>query len=91
MDISASERLDIMKQFVDFGLAHWGSDDKGIATTRRFLLEWQSFLHRYVPLYLLERVPCKMNWRPPPFVGRSDLETKMGSPNVKVGIDCEGE
>lgn len=82
-DISASERLDIMKDFVKFGLAHWGSDDQGVNHTRRFLLEWQSFLCRYVPVGILEGgVPQKINMRPPPImVGRNDLETKMLSPH----------
>lgn len=82
-DISATERLDIMKDFVKFGLAHWGSDDQGVNHTRRFLLEWQSFLCRYVPVGILEGgVPQKINMRPPPImVGRSDLETKMLSPH----------
>jgi tRNA-dihydrouridine synthase 3 len=49
---------------------------------RRFLLEWLSFLHRYIPVGLLEVRPQKMSWRPPPFTGRSDLETLLGSGNA---------
>ena len=75
-DISASERLDILKDFVKFGLEHWGSDQQGVDNTRRFLLEWLSFLYRYVPVGLLEVVPQQMNHRPPNhMIGRSDLET----------------
>ena len=81
-DISASERLDILKQFTSYGLEHWGSDDIGVARVRKFLLEWLSFLHRYVPVGLLETLPAKLNDRPPAFVGRSDLETLMASANA---------
>ncbi|GJJ70181.1 tRNA-dihydrouridine synthase 3 [Entomortierella parvispora] len=85
-DISSGERFDMMKQFCDFGLEHWGSDTQGVNQTRRFLLEWQSFLHRYVPVGLLEVVPQKINDRPPAFVGRNDLETLMSSPDVSDWI-----
>lgn len=84
-DISAPERLDLVSKFASLGLAHWGSDGRGAETTRRFLLEWLSYTHRYVPLGLLsERLPDAvrpaMTWRPPPLVGRSDLETLLSSP-----------
>ena len=29
-DISAQERLDMIRDYVNYGLEHWGSDDKGL-------------------------------------------------------------
>ncbi|KAJ3181730.1 tRNA-dihydrouridine(47) synthase [NAD(P)(+)]-like protein [Geranomyces variabilis] len=80
-DISSSERFDMLKKFANYGLEYWGSDTQGVHTTRRFLLEMQSFTHRYIPVGLLEVLPQKMNERPPPFVGRDELETLMASPD----------
>ena len=77
-DISASERLEIIRTFCGYGLEHWGSDLQGVDRTRRFLLEWLSFLCRYVPYGLLER-PQTIQQRPVAYFGRSDLETLLGS------------
>jgi tRNA-dihydrouridine synthase 3 len=66
----------------NYGLEHWGSDQQGVNNTRRFLLEWQSFLHRYVPHGLLEQPYAQtMGQRPPHYFGRSDLETLLCSGN----------
>eukprot|EP01102_Stenamoeba_stenopodia_P013754 TRINITY_DN449_c0_g1_i1.p1 TRINITY_DN449_c0_g1~~TRINITY_DN449_c0_g1_i1.p1 ORF type:complete len:679 (-),score=175.96 TRINITY_DN449_c0_g1_i1:208-2094(-) len=80
IDISAQERLEMLRNFTNCGLEHWGSDLKGVETTRYFLLNWLSFLHRYVPVGLLEVVPIDMRSRPSAYFGRNDLETLMASP-----------
>lgn len=86
-DISATERLDILKEFVRFCLEHWGSDQQGVNNTRRYLLEWLSFLYRYMPVGMLEVVPQQMNQRPPKnLCGRNDLETLMLSSNCQDWI-----
>ncbi|XP_014906127.1 tRNA-dihydrouridine(47) synthase [NAD(P)(+)]-like [Poecilia latipinna] len=81
-DVSSSERLDILRDFTNFGLEHWGSDTRGVEKTRNFLLEWLSFMCRYIPVGLLERVPQKINERPPYYMGRNYLESLMASQNV---------
>ncbi|KAL9052394.1 MAG: hypothetical protein Q9162_005424 [Coniocarpon cinnabarinum] len=86
LDKSSSERLRYVEQFVRNGLSCWGSDEIGVGTTRRFLLEWLSFACRYVPIGLLEHLPPSMNDRPPAYRGRDDLETLMASDNVKDWI-----
>eukprot|EP00796_Vickermania_ingenoplastis_P011224 gene11224-7795_t len=40
------------------------------------------FFHRYVPAALLERLPQKMNERPPYYRGRDEVETMMCSASV---------
>ncbi|KAK6622183.1 hypothetical protein RUM44_001990 [Polyplax serrata] len=80
-DISSRERLDILKRFVNYGLEHWGSDTKGVELTRRFLLDWLSFLCRYIPVGLLEQPPQKLHDKSPKFIGRDDIETLLGSQN----------
>eukprot|EP01047_Picozoa_sp_COSAG01_P018012 COSAG01_NODE_966_length_12397_cov_146.646528_10_plen_76_part_00 len=44
-----------------------GSDDQGVSNVRRFLLEWLSFTHRYVPVGLMEcpDLSTKINLREP--------------------------
>jgi tRNA-dihydrouridine synthase 3 len=79
-DISAAERFDLMRTFASHGLEHWGSDARGVESTRRFLLEWLAFAHRYVPVGLLDVLPQQLAWRTPAFVGRSALESLLASP-----------
>ncbi|KAF9883697.1 tRNA-dihydrouridine synthase 3 [Aspergillus nanangensis] len=86
LDKSASERLTYVEKFAKYGLEAWGSDEFGISTTRRFMLEWLSFTRRYIPIGLLEYLPPKMNDRPPAYKGRNELETLLASENYKDWI-----
>ncbi|KAF4592003.1 tRNA-dihydrouridine synthase 3 [Ophiocordyceps camponoti-floridani] len=86
LDKSSTQRLAYIERFVRFGLDAWGSDELGIGFTRRFLLEWLSFAHRYLPIGLLEHLPPNINDRPPAYRGRDELETLMASPNYKDWI-----
>jgi len=84
-DMAASERLAMLRRFVDYGLERWGSDQRGVDNTRRFLLEWLSFLCRYIPVGILERTASIHETAPRGmyYVGRNELETLMASRNVK--------
>ncbi|KAH8410085.1 hypothetical protein KR009_005839, partial [Drosophila setifemur] len=79
---SSSQRFELLRKFSNYGLEHWGSDTKGVETTRRFLLEWQSFLYRYIPEELQEAPPQKINARPQKYRGRDEMETLMASGNA---------
>ena len=84
-DISATERLEMLQRYVNYGLEHWGSDQQGVDNTRRFLLEWLSYLCRYVPAGITTE-PQKMTERPPVYIGRSDTETLLSSVHAKDWI-----
>lgn len=53
--------------------SHFGSDTAGVNTTRRYLCEALSFQYRYIPIGLLERLPGRLNDRPPSYHGRDEL------------------
>lgn len=86
LDKSATERLEYLKQYANFALEHWGSDEYGIQSARRYMLEFMSFTHRYIPVGILERLPPKLNERPPQWKGRNELETLLGSTNYQDWI-----
>lgn len=81
LDKSSQERMDMLKDFAQYSMEHWGTDDYGIQQSRRFFCEFMSFFHRYIPMGICERYPVKLNERPPPWKGRDELETLMGSTN----------
>ena len=83
MDMPSSERMEMLKKFTKYGLEHWGTDTSGVEKTRRFMLEWMSFLYRYIPVGVLEVLPQKINERPPYYHGRDELETLMCSDNCQ--------
>ncbi|KAI1792355.1 zinc finger dihydrouridine synthase [Ganoderma leucocontextum] len=78
-DISARERLALIRKYAEYGLNHFGSDTAGVNTTRRYLCEALSFQYRYIPIGLLETLPAKLNERAPAFRGRDELETLLAS------------
>lgn len=87
LDKSASERLAVLESYAKFALEHWGSDEYGINTARRFMCEFISFTHRYIPVGVMEKMHnAKMNERPPKWVGRSDLETLLASTDYRDWI-----
>ena len=81
LDKSATERLAMVEKYARYGLETWGSDEMGLGTTRRFLLEWLSFAYRYVPVGIMEHLPPNLQDRPPAWRGRNELETLLGSDN----------
>lgn len=86
LDKSATERLEMLGKFANFAIEHWGSDEYGVGLARRFMCEFLGFTHRYIPVGILERLPPKLNQRPPQWKGRNELETLLGSTDYKDWI-----
>ncbi|ODV79759.1 tRNA-dihydrouridine synthase 3 [Suhomyces tanzawaensis NRRL Y-17324] len=86
LDKSATERLEMLRTFSNYAIEHWGSDEYGVGLARRFMCEFLSFTHRYIPIGILERLPPKINERPPKWKGRNELETLLGSGDYKDWI-----
>ncbi|KAG5417232.1 DUS3 [Candida metapsilosis] len=86
LDKSSSERLDMMGKFAKFAIEHWGSDEYGVNIARRYMCEFISFTHRYIPVGIMERLPPKLNERPPTWVGRDEMETFLASTDYKDWI-----
>jgi len=81
LDKTSSQRLEYVEKFCKYGLESWGSDEQGIGLTRRFLLDWLSFAHRYIPVGILDHLPPSLQDRPPAFRGRDEMETLLASDN----------
>ncbi|NRA97179.1 MAG: tRNA-dihydrouridine synthase family protein [Planctomycetes bacterium] len=79
-DISAAERVGIGRRYVALAREHWGEDDRGLASVRRFLLWHLDFWYRYVPRYPDGRFP-KLQERGDPFEPRSELEAVLSRPD----------
>lgn len=86
LDKSATERLEIIKTYANNAINHFGSDEYGVSLSRRFLCEWLSFTHRYLPVGILEKLPNQLNERPSKWRGRNELETLLASDDYKDWI-----
>ena len=81
-DISSSERIDILRQFAEFGLMHWGSDEKGVNTVREFMCHHLTFMSRYVPVHCCEEGGIIPSLKARPYIGmcyRDEMEELLAS------------
>lgn len=81
-DISSSERIEILRNFVEFGFIHWGSDEKGVNTIREFLCHHLTFMSRYVPVHCCEEGGFVPSLKARPFEGicyRDEMEKLLAS------------
>ena len=81
-DISVSERIDILRQFAEYGLMHWGSDERGVNTIREFMCHHLTFMSRYVPVHCCEKagiIPSLKIWNTENLCYRDEMEQLLAS------------
>ena len=81
-DISSSERIDILREYAEFGLTHWGSDEKGVNTVRDFMCHHLTFMTRYVPVHCCEEKNLVPSLKVRPYEGicyRDEMEKLLAS------------
>ena len=81
-DISSSERIDILREFAEFGLIHWGSDEKGVNTVREFMCHHLTFMSRYVPVHCCVEGGIVPSLKARPYEGicyRDEMEKLLAS------------
>nr|XP_060614344.1 tRNA-dihydrouridine(47) synthase [NAD(P)(+)]-like isoform X7 [Anolis sagrei ordinatus] len=81
-DISARERLDMLKDFTAYGLEYWGTDTNGVEKTRAALLQWLYYLCSYIPVGLREHFPPQCGDEHPLFLSGDYLEVLLSSQKV---------
>ena len=81
-DISSSERLEILRQFAEFGLMHWGSDERGVNTVREFMCHHLTFMSRYIPVHCCEEGGMVPSLKTRSYIGmcyRDEMEELLAS------------
>lgn len=81
-DISSSERIDILREYAEYGLTHWGSDEKGVNTVRDFMCHHLTFMTRYVPVHCCEEKNLIPSLKVRPYEGicyRDEMEKLLAS------------
>ena len=85
-DISSSERIEILKSFAEFGLIHWGSDEKGVNTVRDFMCHHLTFMSRYIPVHCCEEGGIVPSLTARPYQGicyRDKMEELLASNKIE--------
>ena len=81
-DISSSERIDILREYAEYGLTHWGSDEKGVSTVRDFMCHHLTFMSRYVPVHCCLEKNLVPSLKTRPYEGicyRDEMEKLLAS------------
>ena len=81
-DISSSERIEILREYAEYGLTHWGSDEKGVNTVRDFMCHHLTFMTRYVPVHCCQEKNIEPSLKVRPYEGicyRDEMEKLLAS------------